>query len=87
MNPREELLALEELLDQLIRGIQDVLQSGEVLSDEFQGMMAQEIGLTTQRIDQLRQEQQKPTDGLSPTSSRTRNSTVDAILKRVWLEL
>lgn len=57
MNPDEEIQALEELLEELLRGIQEVLQSGEVLSDEFQGMLAQEIEVTTARIDQIRQEQ------------------------------
>lgn len=51
----EELLNLESLLDELLRGIQDVLQSGETLSDEFQGLLAQELDSTTQRIDQLRE--------------------------------
>ena len=54
MNPREEIEALEQLLDQLLSGIQDVLQSGEVLSDEFQGMLAEELTATTTRIDELR---------------------------------
>jgi len=49
-----EIDELEQLLNELLRGIQDVLQSGEVLSDEFQGQIAQELeGLTT-RIDELR---------------------------------
>lgn len=73
MNPEE----LEELLHELLRGIQDVLQSGEVLSDEFQGVLAQTLNAMTQRIDELRsQEPQEPipeeptpeTQGLIPTS-------------------
>lgn len=56
MNRRRQLADLEALLDELLRGIQDVLQSGEVLSDEFQGMLAQELTVTTDRIDQIRQE-------------------------------
>lgn len=56
MNPAQELRLLEELLDQLLRGIQEVLQSGEILSDEFQMILAQELNDTTTRIDQLRQE-------------------------------
>lgn len=54
MNPRQELQLLEQLLDELLRGIQDALQAGEILSDEFQGMLAQELDATTNRIDQLR---------------------------------
>src|SRR3954471_10537187 len=64
MNPEEEINALEELIEELLRGIQEVLQSGEVLSDEFQGAIAQELETTTIRIDQLRQEtsqHQQPT--------------------------
>lgn len=56
MTPQQELQALEELLDQLLRGIQDILQSGEILTDEFQGILAQELDVTTTRIDQLRGE-------------------------------
>jgi len=50
MNPEE----LEELLGELLRGVQDVLQSGEILSDEFQGMLAQTLTALTDRIDELR---------------------------------
>lgn len=56
MNPEQELELLEQLIDQLLSGIQDTLQSGEVLSDEFQGALAQELEATTSRIDQLRSE-------------------------------
>jgi len=56
VNPEQELELLEQLIDQLLSGIQDALQSGEVLSDEFQGAIAQELEDTTQRIDQLRGE-------------------------------
>ncbi len=59
MNPEEELALLEDLLDQLIKGIQDAIQSGEVLSDEFQGMLAQEIGQTMDRITTLQEEVQR----------------------------
>ncbi len=62
----DELRQLEELLDELLRGIQDILQSGEVLTDEFQGVLAQEIEATTNRIDQLRKEQQQPQGAPSP---------------------
>lgn len=55
MNP--EISVLEELLEQLLRGIQETLQSGEILSDEFQGLLAQEISNTTNQIDQLRSQQ------------------------------
>ncbi len=69
MNRQRQLADLEALLDQLLQGIQDVLQSGEVLSDEFQGMLAQELSQTTDRIDQLRQEIAQETQ--QPTQAPT----------------
>jgi hypothetical protein len=54
MNPEQELEQLEALLQELLNGIQDTLMSGETLSDEFQGMLADELEYTTSRIDQLR---------------------------------
>lgn len=56
MNPQQELEILERIIDELIAGIQDVLQSGEILSDEFQGMLADELEATMSRINQLRGE-------------------------------
>ncbi len=56
MNPQQEIDTLEELIDQLIQGIQDVIQSGEVLSDEFQGAIAEELAATQERIEQLKGE-------------------------------
>jgi hypothetical protein len=53
----EELNSLESLLDELLAGIQSVLQSGEVLSDEFQGMLAQELDNTFNHIEQLKTQQ------------------------------
>lgn len=60
-----DLQTLQALLDELIRGIQDVIQSGEILSDEFQGVLAQELDYVTSQIDQLRQQeaQQQPFQG------------------------
>jgi hypothetical protein len=53
----DELQSLEQLLNELLKGIQDVLQSGEILSDEFQALLAQELDTTITRIDQLKQQQ------------------------------
>lgn len=50
----DELKQLEQLLNQLLSGIQETIQSGEVLSDDFQGMIAQELGYLTSRIDELK---------------------------------
>lgn len=49
-----ELQNLEDLLSQLLRGIQDVIQSGEILTDEFQGILAQELEYLITRIDELK---------------------------------
>lgn len=75
MNPEEELQLLEDLINQLLIGIQETLQSGEILSDEFQGALAQELQTTTNRIDQLRaeigqqqQQQQEPPTGPAPSA-------------------
>lgn len=64
MNPEEEIGILQSLVDELLRGIQEVLQSGEILSDEFQRMLAQELEFATNRIDQLRIE--NPIDDFTP---------------------
>jgi hypothetical protein len=70
MNPKQELELLEQLIDQLLAGIQDVIQSGEILSDEFQGALAQELEATTSRIDELKVEisqvQEAPQAAISP---------------------
>lgn len=50
----DELQTLEQLLQELLNGIQDVLQSGEILSDDFQLLLANELNYLTDRIDQLR---------------------------------
>jgi hypothetical protein len=60
VNPEE----LEALLHELLSGIQRVIQSGEILSDEFQGMLAQTLESLLTEIDQLRS--QNPVDGLPP---------------------
>lgn len=56
---------LQEMLNELLAAIQEVLQSGEELSDEIQGALADTIGLMLQRIDELRA-QGSPADGLPP---------------------
>lgn len=56
MRPEEEIKALEEIINEILAGIQEILQSGEMISDELQGRIADEINITTDRIDALRQE-------------------------------
>lgn len=56
MNRRE----LEEILRQLTQAIQQVIASGEELSDEFQGLLAQTLGTLVQRIEEAPQEPEAP---------------------------
>lgn len=48
-----EIDELEDILDAILRGVQEALQAGEYLSPEFQEQIAQEITLLTSEIDQL----------------------------------
>jgi hypothetical protein len=70
MNP--EIEELEDLLDAILRGMQEALQSGEVLTEEFQLQVAQEINLLTQEIDQLHSQQQQgaPPQGAPQSGGR-----------------
>lgn len=56
MNPEE----LEALLRELVQGVTQVMQSGEVLSDEFQGLLAQTLQNLVTRIDDAQQNQSTP---------------------------
>lgn len=62
----DELQTLEQLLNELLQGIQDVIQSGEVLTDDFQLLLAQELEYLTTRIDELKS--QNPVEGLQPNT-------------------
>lgn len=67
MNPEKELENLEGLLRDFMEAVNIVLQSGEELSDEFQGEIAKTLGLLVERIDQiqLQMQEQSPVDNLS----------------------
>jgi hypothetical protein len=54
VNPDE----LEDILDRLLQGVQDVLQSGEQLSDDFMGQLAETIRNVSNEIDELRSQGQ-----------------------------
>lgn len=56
MNPEDEIRELEEALMRILKGVQDIIASGEGLSDEFQGVLAQAINATTERMDALQAE-------------------------------
>lgn len=67
MNPEE----LESLLHELVQGITKVMQSGEELSDDFQGLLAQTLNNLVTRIDESRTQQQNvsPEQPPSPPSA------------------
>lgn len=73
MNPK--IAELESLIDQILQVLQETMQSGEVLSDEFQGMIAQELQITADQIQQLRQQEsgqtQPPQKGREPYQGPT----------------
>lgn len=56
MNPEIELESLEEVIRNILNGVQETIQSGEILSDEFQGQLADLLTQATDRISQLYQE-------------------------------
>jgi len=62
-----EIQELQELLRELLAGIQEVLQSGEILTDEFQGQLAETLNILTTRIDELQNE--NPTEVLQPAQA------------------
>ena len=51
----EQIEILEDILDTILRGLQEALQNGEILSDEFQMQIANEINTITSEIDELYQ--------------------------------
>lgn len=62
MNPEE----LEGLLQQLLQAIDQVLASGEVLDDDFMGILAQTIQTLMQAIETVSQSQQTPEAPTTP---------------------
>lgn len=57
MTPEERLILLHELLAEFLEGLDELEQSGEKISDEMQGEIADEIALVYEQIDQLQQQQ------------------------------
>ncbi len=62
----------QELLNELLHAIQQVIQSGEVLSDEFQGELAQTISLL---MDRVAQQPAQPTPEPTPETPPTQGTT------------
>lgn len=50
-------IELESLLRELVQAIMQVIRSGEVLSDEFQGLLAETLSNLVERIDQATDEE------------------------------
>lgn len=61
MNPQQ----LQDLLRQLVQAVTEVMQSGEELPDDFQGMIADTLANLMARIEQANT--QEPTSGMQPT--------------------
>ena len=64
MNEIEEL---EDILDMILRGLQETLQNGEIIPPEMQEQIAQELHFLTSEIDRLRAgeqgQEQEPESG------------------------
>jgi len=71
-----ELQELESILDELLAGIGAVLESGEVLSIDFQTAIAQELSFLTDRIDTLKQ--QAANQGVPPLDPSYPSSVINA---------
>lgn len=74
---------LEGLLKQLVQGITEVMQSGEVLSDEFQGLLAQTLGNLVNRIEQATNEEEQTNTQNIPTNQIQSPVSNDAQL--LWI--
>lgn len=82
MNPEE----LEDLLRELVQGITQVMQSGEAISDEFQGVLAQTLSNLVDRIDQARTQQQNaPSEQPSSVPPGQLGSTPSNDAQLLWV--
>ncbi len=55
MNPQDEIALIEEVIQKILNSIQQVIQSGEELPDELQGLIAEELKWASNRILELQQ--------------------------------
>ncbi len=82
MNTQE----LEELLQELLQAVEQVMQSGEVLSDEFQGQIAQTLNNLVTRIDESRGKTENvSTDQGSPLSASQLSHTPSNDAQLLWI--
>lgn len=73
------LAELEGLLRELVQGVTQVMQSGEVLSDEFQGMIAQTLSNLVTKIDEIKSSEQQQ------QLQVPENPTVSADAQLLWV--
>lgn len=81
MNALEELTTLEDLIDQIIEVLKNTIESGEILSDEFQGLLAEELTITVDRIDQLKEQISKT----SPVNETPIESPIPPGTDLLWI--
>lgn len=70
LTPTEELRQLEDLVDQLVTIMQQSLESGEMFSDEFQGLLARNLEAGTERIQEIRQQLGQETPATPPPDAQ-----------------
>jgi hypothetical protein len=73
MNPEQ----LKALMKELVQGITQVIASGEVLSDEFQGLLAQTLEALYQKIEQSSSQELPITAPAPPIQEGMPSSNVD----------
>ncbi len=78
MNPEE----LEELLRELVQSVTQVMQSGETLSDEVQGIIAKTLNNLIIRIDELRN---VPSEQPSPSGAVELAPSISPDAQLLWI--
>ena len=81
MNPQE----LESLLNDILSGIQEALQAGEILPEELQNQLADEIESITSQLDQLYSEQSQQPPGEPPQEPGTVEIPIDDETRLLWI--
>jgi len=80
MNPDE----LQLLLDELIQAITQVVESGEILSDEFQGVLAQTLNDLFTDIEEARSKSEQNIQGNIPATAPS-SSTPSSDAQLLWV--
>ena len=67
MNPNEELELIKEAIREILADLQEMMQEGEILSDELQDSVANLLDRAAARIVELQKElSQEPVEALTP---------------------